>query len=82
MSLRVTGSAKDRNGDITGLCGPGWQHSKAEAIANIRANPAAYYVTVGVNTVYVREGTRLGAPYLTTSRDGVAPNNLDNLPDC
>lgn len=82
MSLQVTKSAKDRDGDITGLCGTGWSHSKATAVANIRRDPSAYYVSVGGRTVYVHVGTRNGRDYLTTSADGYSPNNLDNLFDC
>lgn len=82
MALQVLRSKKDPDGDITGLCGAGWQHSKSTAVENIRRDSAAYYVSVGGRTVYVRVGTRNGRDYLTTNADGYRPNNLDDLPDC
>lgn len=82
MALQVTRSGKDRDGDITSLCGNGWSHPKAQAVAAIRNDSSAYYVSVGGQTAYVRVGTRNGNDYLTTSRDGYSANNLDNLPDC
>ncbi|MCT1654338.1 DUF3892 domain-containing protein [Brachybacterium muris] len=82
MALQVTRSGKDRDGDITSLCGNGWSHPKAQAVAAIRNDSSAYYVSVGGQTAYVRVGTRNGKDYLTTSRDGYSANNLDNLPDC
>lgn len=82
MTLQVTKSKKDRDGDIVGLCGSGWSHNKATAAANVRSNAFAYAVAVSGPTVYVRVTTRNGRDYLTTSADGHKPNNLDNLPDC
>lgn len=82
MSLQVTRSQKNSDGDITGLCGSGWTHSKSQVIRNITADSSAYYVSVAGRTVYVRVRTRNGADYLTTSADGYVPNNLDDLPDC
>jgi hypothetical protein len=82
MALQVTNSKKDLDGDIIGLCGSGWSHSKAEAVASIRRDAAAYYVSVNGRTVYVRVGVRNGRDYLTTSPDSYSPNNLDDLPNC
>lgn len=82
MSQQVTKSSKDRDGDITGLCGSGWNHSKATAVANVRRDSSAHYVSVGGRTVYVRVGTRNGRDYLTTAPDNYSPNNLDSLPNC
>lgn len=82
MALQVTKSAKDRDGDIAGLCGAGWNHTKATAVLNIQRDRSSYYVSVGGRTVYVRVGARNGRPYLTTARDASTANNLDNLPDC
>lgn len=82
MTLQVTKSKKDRDGDIIGLCGNAWSHSKATAIANIRANSLAYSVNARGAVTYVRVGVRNGSEYLTTAADGHALNNLDNLPDC
>lgn len=82
MSQQVTKSKKDRDGDIIGLCGTGWSHDKATAVANIRRHSMAYYVAVNGRAVYVRVGTRNGRDYLTTAADSYSPNNLDNLPNC
>ena len=82
MSLQVTKSAKNRDGDITGLCGYGWNHTKVTAVANVHRDPHAYYVSVNGRSVYVRVGKRNGVAYLTTAPDNYSPNNLDSLPDC
>lgn len=44
MALQVTGSTKDRDGDIIGICGYGWNHTKSTAVSNIRLNRTYYYV--------------------------------------
>lgn len=82
MVFRVTRSKKDRDGDIIGLCGNGWSHTKARVVANMRTASHRYYVLVGGREVDVRVGSRNGSPYLTTSPDGFSPNNLDDLPTC
>lgn len=82
MSLQVTKSKKDRDGDIIGLCGAGWNHSKSTAASNIRRDATAYYVSVAGRRVYVKVRTRNGNDYLTTNPDGFKPNNLDDLDDC
>lgn len=82
MTQQVTRSKKDRDGDITGLCGAAWRHTKSQAVANIVADRQAYSVSVGGRTTYVRVGTRKGIDYLTTNADDYGPNNLDNLDDC
>lgn len=82
MALQVTGSKKDSDGDIIGLCGYGWSHTKTQAVSNIRTGAQRYYVSVNGREVNVRVGARNGKDYLTTSPDGYSPNNLDDLPDC
>lgn len=82
MSQQVTKSSKNQDGDITGLCGSGWSHDKATAVANIRRSASAYYVSVNGRTVYVRIGSRNSRDYLTTAPDSYGANNLDNLPNC
>jgi hypothetical protein len=82
MGLRVLRSKKDDDGDITGLCGDGWSHTKQDVIARIAVDRYAYYVSAGGQTVFVRVGRRNLVPYLTTHPDGTKPNNLDNLPPC
>ena len=41
MALQVTRSGKDRDGDITSLCGNGWSHPKAQAVAAIEVDDTA-----------------------------------------
>ncbi|ROP72947.1 uncharacterized protein DUF3892 [Frigoribacterium sp. PhB107] len=82
MTQQVTKSKKDRDGDITGLCGAAWSHTKSQAVTNIGADRWAYSVLAAGQTTYVRVGTRNGKDYLTTNADSTGRNNLDNLPDC
>lgn len=77
----VTGSSKDRDGDITGLCGS-WGRSDKVTVIQLIQLGNVFSVTRGGSTSYVRVATRNGKPYLTTNRDGVKPNNLDDLNDC
>ena len=81
--LRVTQTGKDRDGDITSLCGPVCgKVLKATAISQINNATHRYYVEEVLPRVYVRVRYRNGRPYLTTDADGNSRNNLDNLPDC
>lgn len=82
MRYAVTRSQKDREGDIIGLCGAGWNHTKDQVVTNIRLRGYTYSVTVGSRTTYVRVAIKSGNYYLTTNPDGFTPNNLDDLPDC
>lgn len=82
MTQQVTKSKKDQDGDITGLCGASWSHSKSQAVANIKTDSKAYSVSAGGQTTYVRVGTRGLKDYLTTNPDSTGRNNLDYLPDC
>lgn len=82
MTQQVTSSKKDRDGDITGLCGSSWSDTKSQAVSNIGVDRQAYSVSAGGQTTYVRVGKRNGNDYLTTNPDSSGLNNLDNLPDC
>jgi len=82
MTQEVTKSKKDQDGDITGLCGASWSHTKSEAVAKIQTDSKAYSVSAGGQTTYVRVGTRGLKDYLTTNPDSTGRNNLDYLPDC
>lgn len=82
MTQQVTKSKKDRDGDIIGLCGASWNHTKPQAVKNIRADRQAYSVSAGGETTYVRVGTLASKDYLTTNPDSTGRNNLDYLPDC
>lgn len=76
MALRVTKSEKDRDGDLTGLCGTSWSHTKIHANTNSRTDWSYYYVQGSSGKVNVRIGTRRGQEYLTTARDDPSAKNL------
>lgn len=82
MTQEVTKSKKDQDGDIIGLCGASWSHTKTQAVDNIRADWQAYSVSAGGEATYVRVGTRGSKDYLTTNPDFTGRNNLDHLPGC
>lgn len=80
---RVTRTGKDRDGDITKLCGPTWSASKSQAIRHIERGINSYYVqdrygrTADVHVVKGSTGK-----YLRTDPNSNCSDNLDNLPDC
>lgn len=81
----VSKTGKDRDGDITKLCGPGmsWSpRSKADAIRDIENGTHTYHVPwqSGRTEIHVVNGTT--GKYLRTDRDNTNRNNLDDLPDC
>lgn len=79
----VTGTGKDKDGDITTLCGVWGSSSKATAIAEIKATTYRYYVqqprTTASDVIVVGNWPN---EYLRTKADGQTANNLDALPDC
>lgn len=74
----VTGSTKDASGNITGICGNGWRHSAATAIANIRGDKYEYRVLTP-DGPHVRP---YGDHYLRSGQDGATNYNLRSLPNC
>lgn len=84
LERKVTGTSKDSDGDITGLCNnSGWgKVSKAEAIRHIENNTYSYYVEVSAPRVSVTVYEANGKKHLRTVSDKTSKNNLDNLPDC
>lgn len=80
---RVRNTEKDKEGDITGLCGPDFGYRSATgAISDIENTVHSYYVKEAgheSNIHVVTEGRR---KYLRTYADAASENNLDNLPDC
>lgn len=80
---RVTRTGKDRDGDITSLCGGWGAASKATAISDIELRLHAYYVQDSYNRradVQVVNGPT--GKYLRTDPNSSCADNLDNLPDC
>lgn len=51
-------------------------------IANIKADPTAYYVSSAAGTAYLIVRQHNGNDYLTTEADGSTQNNLLSLPEC
>ena len=82
-SRRVTTSGKDRDGDITALCGSWGRAEKAQAIRDIESRTHNYYVQDGLARtadVHVVNGTR--GKYLRTDPNSSCSDNLDNIPNC
>jgi hypothetical protein len=82
VDRKVTGSGKNPQGDITGLCGSWGSVSAASAIAHIENGTHRYYVEVESPAVMVRVVSEGTTKYLRTAADSSGKNNLDNLPDC
>lgn len=80
---RVTGTGKDNSGDITSLCGPWGNQTKAEAIVDIEVGTHRYFTLAANETeadVIVVNGAR--GKYLRTDPDKTTADNLGDLPDC
>lgn len=81
---RVKQTGKDRDGDITALCGDWGRVSKSTAISELRP-PAKH-------TYFVEDSRRRRAnvevvngptgQYLRTDPNSSCSDNLDNLPNC
>ena len=77
-------TGKDRDGDITSLCGTAFGSvSKAQAIADIEGGTHSYHVPL-TNGSKARVDVVNGASgkYLRSNWDGTKSNNLDDLDDC
>lgn len=80
---RVTRTGKDRDGDITSLCGGWGTATKATAISDIELRRHTYYVQDSYSRradVQVVNGPT--GKYLRTDPNSSCADNLDNLPDC
>lgn len=78
----VTATGKDRDGDITKLCGPWGKVSKAQAIEHIENGDHTYHVQNGTRRTEIRVITGVINRYLRTDADRSSANHLENLPDC
>lgn len=81
----VTHTRKDKDGDITALCNPGFSwspRSKLLAITDIESGDHQYYVKVGLHNVGINVVDGSSGKYLRTDPDKTNTNNLDDLPDC
>lgn len=81
---QVLRSRKDKDGDITALCGDEYwsPRLKADAITDIDYGFHTYYVGSGTARVEVRVVRGANGKYLRTDPDKTSHNNLDDLPNC
>ncbi len=81
---RVTRTGKDRDGDITSLCGAWGATDKATAIREIEVlSTNTYYVQDSYSRradVHVVSGPT--GKYLRSDPNANCSDNLDSLPDC
>lgn len=80
---RVKRSGKDRDGDITSLCGDWGTVIKPTAIREIENRVHTYFVQDSLNRradVQVVNGPT--GKYLRTDPNSSCSDNLDSLPDC
>lgn len=80
---RVTKTGKDRDGDITRLCGTWGTAAKHQAISHIENHTHRYYVQDNLGRradVHVVAGPT--GKYLRTDPNSNSSDNLDNLPNC
>ncbi len=80
---RVKRTGKDRDGDITSLCGDWGSVAKATAIREIEGRSHTYYVQ---DSFYRRAEVQVvngpTAKYLRTDPNSYCSDNLDSLSDC
>lgn len=80
---RVTMTGKDKDGDITALCGGWGRTTKSVAIREIESRLSTYYVQDAYSrraNVQVVNGAT--GKYLRTDPNSSCSDNLDSLPDC
>lgn len=59
-----------------------WKESEDAAIANVKRDRHAYYVSEGGKSVWVSVKQHNGRDYLKTEADRFLPDNLLSLPEC
>ena len=60
----------------------GWKDSEETAIANVKRDPQAYFVSEQGKSVWVIVRTHDNREYLKTQNDHFLPDNLLSLGDC
>jgi hypothetical protein len=81
MDRRVTGTKKDRNGNIVALCNTGQAWSprrKKDVLNDIRTGKKSYYVQQVAPRAYVHAT----GDNLLTKATAESMNHLDKLPTC
>ena len=80
---RVTRTGKNRDGDITALCGAWGRSPKSVAISDIEYRRHSYFVQdARGRRAEVRVVNGPNGKYLRTDPNAACTDNLDNLPDC
>jgi hypothetical protein len=59
-----------------------WKDTEEAAIANVKRDPQAYYVSEQGKSVWVIVKKHDGRDYLKTRTDNFLPDNLLSLPEC
>ncbi|WP_035687833.1 DUF3892 domain-containing protein [Bradyrhizobium sp. Cp5.3] len=72
----------DSHRRIEAVGGGDWQHSEETAIANVKSDPTAYFVSEQGKSVLVKVQNHDGRDYLKTENDRFLPDNLLSLPEC
>jgi hypothetical protein len=85
MCVPIQWVSRDLNGTITHVGGSSrrgvvWGLTTSEATSFVKQRLWDFFVEVVGERVGVLVVNRGGSDFLTTSPDGVGPNNLDNLP--
>ena len=73
---------QDRYRRIQAVGGTGFKDSEETAIANVKRDPQAYFVTEQGKSVWVIVRTHDNREYLKTQSDHFLPDNLLSLPEC
>jgi hypothetical protein len=73
---------QDRHRRIQAVGGSGFKDSEEAAIANVKRDPEAYYVSEQGKSVWVKVSKHEGRDYLKTQTDHFLPDNLLSLPEC
>lgn len=87
MSLQITCITKhptheDRHRRVQAVGGKGFYHSEDDAIANVKRNSKAYFVSEQGRSVWVKIQTHDRREYLKTQNDRFLPDNLLSLGEC
>jgi hypothetical protein len=59
-----------------------WIDTEEKAIANVKSDAKAYYVSEQGKSVWVKVSKHDGRDYLKTETDHFLPDNLLSLPEC
>jgi hypothetical protein len=73
---------EDRHRRIQAVGGRGWKTPEETAIANVKRDSQAYYVSEQGKSVWVKVARHDNRDYLKTENDRFLPDNLLSLPEC